>query len=476
MAEYLTVDERAEATLALMRDVYLQDNVPWVVGFSGGKDSSTVVQLVFRMLLNLPPEKRHKTVHIIASDTLVESPVVEKFLDKMLTSLRTGVERYGLPVVVKKVVPDLNETFWVNVLGKGYPAPNRFFRWCTERLKIDPATRYIQSCIDEFGSVIILLGARKQESSTRAQVMENYQIRGSVLRRHATLPEAFILAPLEDWGYEDVWNYLVATPTPWDTLSGLNLVLRDLYRDASGECPLVIDTSTPSCGQSRFGCWTCTVVNVDTSMEGFVETGGDYAWMEALLKFRNKLKLYRDDPTKREPWRRNSALRPSRWADTNPDETGGLPLEALSPEVQEEENGKTELGPFKLSVRQELLRELLEIQKETGYTLIQDEELDLIRRYWTDRYRVGALAMLDILEGVFGPSARRQQLEEERTLLEKVASEHGVDMLALDRLLDLERGYVTKLRKRGMISAVDEIITELTTKEDMSVANSQSNS
>jgi DNA sulfur modification protein DndC len=465
MADNLTTDELAEATLTLMRDVYLQDDIPWVVGFSGGKDSSTVLQLVYRMLQDLPPEKRHKMVHVIASDTLVESPVVEKFLNRMLESLREGISLSGIPMVAKKVVPDLNETYWVNVLGKGYPAPNRFFRWCTERLKIDPATQYIQSRIDEYGSVIILLGARKQESSTRAQVLENYQISGSVLRRHATLPEAFILAPLEDWTYDDVWQYLMTTPTPWDPMSRLNNTLRDLYKDASGECPLVIDTSTPSCGQSRFGCWTCTVVTTDTSMEGFVETGGQYEWMKPLLDFRNKLKAYRDDPTKREPWRRNSKFRPSRWAETNPDETGGLPLDPLPQDESPADTAETTLGPFTLAVRKELLRELLEMQRNTGYTLIQEEELDLIRRYWTDRYRVGALAVLDILEDVFGPSARREQLEAERALLSKVASEHSVDMLALDRLLDLERGYVTKLRKRGMISAVDEIISELTTKE-----------
>jgi DNA sulfur modification protein DndC len=482
--EYVNIDELAEATIEQMREVYLRDDIPWVVGFSGGKDSSTVVQLVYRMLLSLPPEQRKKTIHVIASDTLVESPVVERFLDRMLTSLREGVKRQGVPMVVNKVVPELNETYWVNVLGKGYPAPNRFFRWCTERLKIDPTTRYIQARIDEYGSVIILLGARKQESSTRAQVLENYQIRGSILRRHATMPQALIFAPIEDWTYSDVWNYLSGTPTCWDPTSGLNSELRSLYKDASGECPLVIDTSTPSCGQSRFGCWTCTVVNVDTSMEGFIETGGRYSWMEPLLNFRNKLKAYRDDATKREPWRRNSKDRPNRWIETKPDLLSGADLEQEPPVEQDPADYRGEetqdtpkkhpvLGPFRLEVRMELLRELLEIQKQTGYQLIQDEELALIRRYWTEEYRVGSLAVLEILEEVFGPAARREQVEAERKLLEKVAAEHNVDVLALDRLLDLERGYVTKLRKRGMLPAIDTIITELTAKEAAPVATSE---
>ncbi|MCB1193045.1 MAG: hypothetical protein H7A23_12965 [Leptospiraceae bacterium] len=32
------------------------------------------------------------------------------------------------------------------------------------------------------------------------------------------------------------------------------------------ECPLVIDDTTPSCGNSRLGCWTCTVIDQDKSM------------------------------------------------------------------------------------------------------------------------------------------------------------------------------------------------------------------
>ncbi|MFZ5923951.1 MAG: DNA phosphorothioation system sulfurtransferase DndC [Bacillota bacterium] len=472
MTETSGTENLVARTLDEIQELYLSDSIPWVIGFSGGKDSSTVVQLVYLMLLQLQPEKRHKTVHVIASDTLVESPVVEEYLEKTISSMRAGIERQGVPMVVEKVVPELNETFWVNVLGKGYPAPNRFFRWCTERLKIDPATRYIQQQIDEYGAVIILLGARKDESSTRSQVLENHQIKGSVLRRHATMPQASVYTPIADWTTEDVWQYLMAYPTPWDSLSGLNSTLRNLYRDAAGECPLVIDTTTPSCGQSRFGCWTCTVVNVDNSMKGFVESGlKEYEWMAPLLEFRNKLKQYRDDETKRERWRRTDPSRPRGWA---------VEMGELSRADSEEELDESNtLGPFKLEVRQELLEDLLSIQKQlqetTGrsITLIQEEELDLIRRYWTEDYRVGSMAMLDILERVYGPAARRQQLESERRLLEAVCNERGVDVLAVDRLLDLERGYVTKLRKRGILQAVDDLISELSAKEDAPGANSK---
>jgi DNA sulfur modification protein DndC len=383
------LDDRHEAivaaTMAAIRHLYGSDDTPWVIGYSGGKDSSTVAQLTYRVLAGLPAKDRHKQVHIIASDTLVESPVVQEYLDRTLAEIRSGAEAHGLPIVVRKVVPELSETFWVMLLGRGYPSPNRFFRWCTERLKINPATRYIQREIDEWGSVVILLGARKAESSSRAQVLENHRIAGSQLRRHATMPQALVYAPIADWGTHDVWSYLLVNEAPWAPDLRLNSKLRDLYRDgAGGECPLVIDKSTPSCGQSRFGCWTCTVVDVDNSMEGFLEVGRQYEWMRPLAEYRNKLKSYRNDPSKREKWRRNNPNRPRGWLHESSRQTPEQP--ALL-----DEDGYEVLGPFTLEVRMELLEELLRIQKETGHTLICPEEIELIRRHWTEDYRVTCL-------------------------------------------------------------------------------------
>lgn len=444
-----------DTTLLQMRELYLGTPMPWVVGFSGGKDSSTVVQLAYRMLRELPSDRRHQAVHVIASDTLVESPVVEEHLTTVLQSLQASAKDEGLPLVVRKVVPDVAESFWVMLLGKGYPSPNRFFRWCTERLKINPATRYIQREIDEWGSVIILLGARKAESSSRAQVLENHRIAGSQLRRHATMPQAYVYAPIADWDTHDVWSYLLTNEAPWAPGLKLNSKLRELYRDgAGGECPLVIDKSTPACGQSRFGCWTCTVVDVDNSMEGFLEVGRQYEWMRPLAEYRNKLKAYRDDPSKREKWRRNDPNRPRGWLSESKVRSGEQP--ALF-----DENGYEILGPFTLQVRMELLEELLGLQKQTGHVLIRPEEIDLIRRYWTEDYRVNEETMLSILERVYGPATRqRDHMRAERALLEKACADHGVDVLVLDRLVDIERGYVTKLRKRNLFHALDQVIDE----------------
>ena len=152
-------------------------------------------------------------------------------------------------------------------------------------MKINPVNAFILEKVAEFGEVIVLLGARSAESATRAQVIAKHRYDGSRLGRHTSLPNAFVYTPIDDWTADDVWEYLMSAPRPW---GGDNRALLDLYRGSNaGECPIVIDTSTPSCGNSRFGCWTCTVVTSDKAMESLVQQGE--AWMKPLLEFRNLL-------------------------------------------------------------------------------------------------------------------------------------------------------------------------------------------
>ena len=61
-----------------VRNLYLADDIPWVIGYSGGKDSTATVQLVWLALRQLPKSQLHKAVHVINTDTLVESPVIAK--------------------------------------------------------------------------------------------------------------------------------------------------------------------------------------------------------------------------------------------------------------------------------------------------------------------------------------------------------------------------------------------------------------
>lgn len=368
--------------VAEVQRIYCSDKRPWVIGYSGGKDSSAVLTLVYLALLGLPPAMRHKDVFVVSSDTLVETPVVVDLIIRTMEQIERGAKRDCIPITSHPVVPKTHETFWVNLLGKGYPAPTRSFRWCTERMKINPVSDFIKDKVSQFEEVIVVLGSRSSESASRAQVIAKHKIDGTRLARHTTLANAFIYTPIDTWDVEDVWKLLRGAfkyapddveewENPW---GGNNRPLWTLYMDSSGqgECPLVIDDSTPSCGNSRFGCWTCTVVTKDRAMESLIQNGED--WMLPLLKFRNQLALT-TDPAQKDTYR-NYKRR-----------TGKVSYQYAKEGEELSAERKHVPGPYWLKYRQEWLKELLEMERNLNLrghtiTLITKPELHAIRQEW----------------------------------------------------------------------------------------------
>jgi DNA sulfur modification protein DndC len=62
--------------VAEVQDIYLADKRPWIIGFSGGKDSTCILSIIFSALQLLNSAQLHKQVYVVSSDTLVETPVV----------------------------------------------------------------------------------------------------------------------------------------------------------------------------------------------------------------------------------------------------------------------------------------------------------------------------------------------------------------------------------------------------------------
>ncbi|MCZ7448326.1 DNA phosphorothioation system sulfurtransferase DndC [Agrobacterium rhizogenes] len=349
---------KLKSVLADLRDEYVQPHsTPWIIGFSGGKDSTLLAQLVFEMLLALPPRLRTRRVHVVANDTLVESPVIASHLQSVLDRIASSIDALRLPVTVAKTVPDIDHTFWVNLIGRGYPSPSRMFRWCTDRMKIIPTTEYIQNQVDKSGQAILLLGVRRAESSQRARSVERYE-NGERLNAHNSLKNCYVYKPIVELTTEEVWQTLLQSSPPW---GGTHRELVTMYRNAgAGECPLVTDKSeAPSCGtsSSRFGCWTCTVVEKDKSAESFIESG--YGDLEPLLEFRDWLKEIREDGSMRMATRRN----------------GKLNFVA---------DGRLIPGPFTLDARRQILDKLVAMQEEVSLALISDEEIAAIKRIWAE--------------------------------------------------------------------------------------------
>jgi DNA sulfur modification protein DndC len=263
------MSQRINYILSEIKDQYLiDDNLrPWIVGFSGGKDSTALLQLVWLAVKQIPNEQRQREIYVICNDTLVENPTIQNYVDEVLKKIAIAAVQQELPIKVQKTIPRLEDTFWVNVIGRGYPVPNNTFRWCTERMKIKPTSRFITEQVAENGEAIVLVGTRRSESVTRANSIKKHEIRGSRLTKHPLNPNTYTYSPIKELMLEEVWYIINKMTSPWDAD---NSRLFDIYANASAddyECPtMVTDDKHSSCGQSRFGCWTCTVVKEDKSI------------------------------------------------------------------------------------------------------------------------------------------------------------------------------------------------------------------
>ena len=419
-----------ETIIEEIQAIYQSDSLPWVIGYSGGKDSTASLQLVWTAIARLPLEKRTKDVHVISTDTLVENPVIAAWVEHSLECIGSAAKAQQLRIYPHRLTPSIENRFWVNLIGKGYPAPRNRFRWCTDRLKISASTKFIQELSEANNEAILVLGQRRGESQARDKVMDQYNgsTRGRLSRnKDPKLSRVWVYLPVETWTSDDVWEYIITEPNPW----GIdNQELFNIYRGATpdAECPIVVDTTTPSCGDSRFGCYVCTMVSQDKSMQAMIQNDDQKAWMQPILDFRNKHLSIKDWDT-RDFQRMNGQIKLM--------------------------NGSLIHGPYLQEKRAELLEELLRTQKVVraakapGFgqiELVSVDELDEIRRIWVeDKGEIEDLVP-QIYERVFGQPYPGKSMEpvplesDDLQLLKDVAAELDPD--AADRLYRLTRSLL----------------------------------
>lgn len=431
-----------------IQELYRNDSDPWVVGYSGGKDSTAVLQLVWLALEALPAGERTKTVEVISTDTLVENPIVSGWVTRSLERMTEAAEQRELPIRANKLTPEVHDTFWVNLIGKGYPAPRHKFRWCTERMKIKPSNAFIMDVVREHGETILVLGTRRAESSSRAARMKQLalqSVRGRLVPNQS-LPNSLVFAPIEDWTNDDVWLFLMQVKNPWGYN---NKDLLTMYQGASadGECPLVVDTSTPSCGDSRFGCWVCTLVEKDKSMTAMIQNDEEKEWMLPLLELRNELDL-KDDRHLRD-------------------------FRRLRGNVQLFKDRLVH-GPYTQESRAHWLRRVLEAQRWvrenapdylSSWELITTPELEEIRRIWVvDKHEIEDL-LPNLYENVLEQPYPGAELDEhlpfgaeDLGLLREVCGQEDLHYQMARDLLDIEFRFRTKTRRAGLFEALEGAI------------------
>jgi DNA sulfur modification protein DndC len=450
-----------------IQDVYLGDSRPWVVGYSGGKDSTATLQLIWYAISKLPPKQRKKQIFVISSDTLVETPVIVDYINTTLDKINEESKKQKLPFSAEKVVPVITESFWVNLIGRGYPAPQTGFRWCTERMKIKPADRFIKDKVSKFGEIITVLGIRKGESMTRDQVMNLYEIKGSVLSRHSRFPNAFVYTPVIDFSTNDIWTYLLQNPSPWGSD---NRSLVALYKNAqAGECPLVVDDTTPSCGNTRFGCWVCTVVAHDRSMEALIDSGEE--WMEPLLEIRDYLSSTQEPTIKKEVREFKRRM-------------GYISIKNmyLKDRVKFENKKGEDLfsrGPYKLEICKKILSMLLQAQikvrksgPDPNVDLILPEEIHEIRRIWLTERGDWEDSIPKIYSETTGSNLKWDTDDtglfgsKDAIILNETCEQHGVPQVLVQKLLEAERQTTGMNKRSSIFQRINQILAEEWRGED----------
>mgnify|MGYP000879903718 CR=1 FL=1 len=294
------------------------------------------------------------------------------------------------------------------------------------------------------GEAIVLLGTRYDESTSRERSIKKSEVIGRRLSKHPSTPNTHIYAPIKEMMMEEIWYVINAVSSPWGFD---NNILFQIYSDASAddyECPTVVtDKKHSSCGQSRFGCWTCTVVKNDKSMNSLVNNGRN--WMQPLLDFRNSLGENRNLPQNRMGTRRNGQVAVSEDGDNR--------------------------GTYNIEYRRKILRDLLNVQKEVqkdrpDITLINNQELIAIQVIWNRDmyfdYTVGS-----IYKEIYGKDISTNNIKSldqtEKRIIREVCDNDMEYYGLIDNLISLQETKTLLITKYGLHNDIERRIEKFAT-------------
>lgn len=433
-----------------MMIVYQHDERPWLIGYSGGKDSTLLVSLVYEAIKRLKDmnAKLNKKVYVITSDTMVENPIVKNYMHSSSKSINLAADENhdSLPIEAHIIYPEPEQTFWSRIIGLGYPTPEPpGFRWCTDRLKIMPMNTFVNERIKQDGEIIILLGVRKGESLTRLKTITAREIEGKLLNMHNDIQNAYVYNPITEIPNDLVWEFLLKDDckSPWNTDMKY---LFSLYQGESmGEEQSVLGEidrdKIPVTGNSRFGCWCCTMVKEDKSLQNFIDHSNeeDARILTALRDFRNNLLSMRSDERFRDNKRRNGA-------------------------IYKKADGSFGMGPFTLEARQIILKGLLELENRTGLELITETELKVIDKMWDEEGDLSCRKLVDIYSEVKGKKLPWDEYKTPRfdteaiAVIETIANNYDIPVELITKLIVSVDTNKHLTRNNKMQKAFDQII------------------
>jgi DNA sulfur modification protein DndC len=380
-----------------MRKVYTQTNKPICIAYSGGKDSSLLLTLLWEVLLEIPSEKRTKKVHVITSDTLLEVPVMTEYINRTLMKIERKSKQQQLPIEVHCVKPKLKSRYFVKSLGRGtlISTPNTKHRWCTHALKIEPTHSMLKELIasapvtigDDY-SLSLWLGVRVEESARRAQSIATFQLsEESLWANHTDFKEIQVFHPIKFVTADELWFYLLEKGTLPYGVSVDELAIQ--YGEGILECGIKTSSDQGSaCGGSngRLGCWSCGMVSGnDPMLLRYIAEGKNY---QGLLEWKNLMLAMRNDIRYREVFPRqyyNRIYKSQNQVEQvdlfNTDDSTKV-LNHF--ETFKRADYEYAPGGMTLEGRRLLLEHLLYIEQRDGHSLIAEEEIEAILDQWED--------------------------------------------------------------------------------------------
>ncbi|MEK3822363.1 hypothetical protein MKY20_25080 [Cytobacillus sp. FSL W8-0315] len=391
----------------LMKNEYLNDPYDWVVAFSSGKDSTLVLKLLWEMLSELTQDQRHKKVHVVSSDTAVETNKLTSFLHKSLEMIAVNGAELGIEVHLVK--PRLIQRYFRHVIGLGVipPAPGKGFQWCTDRLKIAPLNSKMTEILKQQPVIIpepeynhrltLLLGVRLDESIKRAASIKRHTS-NDFFGEHDYIPNARVFHAVRDISTDDTWNFLryISKELPW----GMPVEnLEAMYGGSNiKECPVIRSKKelNKSCGNTRTGCWVCLLGGrKDKMLQELIDGGDDSVtyladWKEFLFdvtfdcRYKDPIKGIKEIEKRVQKHSNKGFLdNPALWHE---DEFNRYidDYKAYERATKGNEKGEYDPGKFSFEMRRMLLEKLFYAQEMAGYKLISDEEVLLIIQEWSN--------------------------------------------------------------------------------------------
>jgi DNA sulfur modification protein DndC len=385
-----------------MRQVYINSKTDFIITWSGGKDSSFVLALFWRMLESIPEYLRIHKVHVVTAETGVETPVFTSYVSRGIRTIQRRADKQGLPIHTSICKPQLKSRFFYRVLGRGntIPTPKSPFRWCTPELKLVPMEKLIEQILasaplswggEQRYQLTLLTGSRNAESSNRKESISKRELGSdSLFGTHDTYSSILLYHPIKFLTADEVFFGLGMMANNQGILPfGVSLSEMELlYGEDMLECGIKVSQSDAkkACGEagSRTGCWVCGYSGRNDKMlqrmisEGFSEYQYLLEWKRLALdlnhdiRFREVLqrRVYKKIIEQEELYEKNL-------------------LELYGEEGRYERFKRVDYptyspGGLTVEARRLLLEYLLYIQEQIGTCLIDEEEVQAIIEQWAD--------------------------------------------------------------------------------------------